>query len=202
MASPQKSASGDIDLFSVDQASTRSAQPCPVPIAFVDSPAPGRRYHSFQLAVVTSAFAFGGFLCSLFFVDGGDDFPQPHHWLRKSYSPPVVTLSPAPPAASVVPQNVPRRPIHADKTAALQHPRITHRNLASAPTRTDRSSFEFRPVTALRTKWTNFSGNLRERGNYARDQALDFGRRIRQYRFDTRRVSVRAETNVNTNDAG
>ena len=202
MASPQKSASGDIDLFSDHEARTRSTQPCPAPIVFVDSPVSGRRYHSFQLAVVTGAFAFGGFLCSLFFVDGGDDFPQPHHWLRKSYSSPVMTLSPAPPGANVDPQTVPRRPNHEDKTAALQHPRITHRNMASAPTRTDRSSFDFRPMTALRTKWTNFSGNLRDRGNYVRDQALDFGRRVRQYRLEPPRLSVTTETKTSRDDAG
>ena len=202
MASPQKSAPGEIDLFSADEASPGSAASSPEPIAFADSPAPGRRYHSIQLAVVTGAFAFGGFLCSLFFVEAGDEFPQPHHWLRKSYNSPAMTFSPAPPGVSVVPQTVPRRPNHEDKTASSQHPRISHRNLASVPNRTDSSNFDFRPVTALRTKWTNFSGNLRDRGNYARNRAIDFGRKLRQYRFEAGKFSIPEETAKNTDDAG
>jgi hypothetical protein len=202
MACPQKSASGDIDLFSVDETSTRSAAPCPGPIALVDSPVRARRYHSIQLAVVTGVFACGGFLCSLFFVEGDADFPQPHHWLRKSYGSPVITLSPAPPAASIVPRNVPPRLNHENKTAALQRTRISHRELASSPSHTDRSSSGIRPVIALRTKWTNFSENLRDHATSARNLTLDFGRRLRQYHFEPRRLFVPEDADKNTDDAG
>jgi len=202
MACPQKSASGDIDLFSVDETSTRSAAPCPGPIALVDSPVRARRYHSIQLAVVTGVFACGGFLCSLFFVEGDADFPQPHHWLRKSYSSPVMIMPPAPPGASIVPQSIPTRPNHENKTAALQRTRISHRELASSPSHTDRSSSGIRPVIALRTKWTNFSENLRDHATSARNLTLDFGRRLRQYRFEPRRLFVPEDAHINTDDAG
>jgi hypothetical protein len=72
------------------------------------------------LAIVTGVFACGGFFCSLFFVEGDADFPQPHHWLRKSYSSPVMTL---PPAASIVPQNIPPRLNHENKHCGIAaHP--------------------------------------------------------------------------------
>jgi hypothetical protein len=199
MASSKKSASDDIDLFFVDETSTRSADPCPGPIEFVDSPVRARRYHSIQLAIVTGVFACGGFFCSLFFVEGDADFPQPHHWLRKSYSSPVVTL---PPAASIVPQNIPPRLNHENKTAALQRTRIGHRELASSPSHTDRSSSGIRPVIALRTKWTNFSENLRDHATSARNLTLDFGCRLRQYHFEPRRLFVPEDAHINTDDAG
>jgi hypothetical protein len=122
MASSKKSASDDIDLFFVDETSTRSADPCPGPIEFVDSPVRARRYHSIQLAIVTGVFACGGFFCSLFFVEGDADFPQPHHWLRKSYSSPVMIMPPAPPGASIVPQSIP--------TSQIMRTRLRH---CSAP---------------------------------------------------------------------
>ena len=202
MASLQKSASGDIDLFSVDETSTRSADPCPGPIALVDSPVRARRYHSIQLAIVTGFFACGGFLCSLFFVEGDADFPQPHHWLRKSYRSPVILMPPAPPAGSIVPQNRSLRPNHEKKTAALQRRQVNHRELASSPSHTDRSSSGIRPVIALRTTWTNFSENLRDHATSARNLTLDFGRRLRQYHFEPRRLFAPEETGVNTDDAG
>jgi len=202
MACPQKSPSNDIDLFSVDEASTGSADPRPGPIALVDSPVRTRRYHSIQLAIVTGVFACGGFLCSLFFVEGDADFPQPHHWLRKSYSSPVMIMPPAPPGASIVPQSIPTRPNHENKTAALQRTRISHRELASSPSHTDRSSSGIRPVIALRTKWTNFSENLRDHATSARNLTLDFGRRLRQYHFEPRRLFVPEDADKNTDDAG
>jgi hypothetical protein len=202
MASPQKSPSGDIDLFSVDEASSRSAAPCPEPIAFVDSPAHARRYHSIQLAIVTGFFACGGLLCSLFFVDGDNDSPQPHHWLRKSYSSPAMTLPPAPPGASIVPQNVPPRSNPGSKTAAPQRPRISHRELASSPGHIDRSSSGIRPVIALRTQWANFSENLRAHAASARNLTLDLGRRLRQYRFEPRKLFTSDQTDIHTDDAG
>jgi hypothetical protein len=202
MASPQKSPSGDIDLFSVDEASSRSAAPHPEPIAFVDSPARARRYHSIQLAIVTGVFACGGLLCSLFFVDGDNDFPQPHHWLRKSYSSPVMTLPPAPPRAGIVPQNVPARSNPGNRTAASQRPRISQHELASSPSHTDRSSSRIRPLIALRTKWTNFSESLRDHAVSARNLTLDLGRRLRQYHFEPRRLFTSDETDIHTDDAG
>ena len=203
MASLQESASNDIDLFSVDETtSTRSAGPRPGPIEFADSPVRTRRYHSMQLAIVTGVFACGGFLCSLFFVEGDADFPQPHHWLRNSYSSPAMIMPPAPPAAGITPQHISPRPNRQNKTAALQRRQISHRELASSPSHTDRSSSGMGPAIALRTRWTNFSENLRDRATSARNQTLDFGRRLRQYHFEPRRLFVPEDTAVNTDDAG
>jgi hypothetical protein len=201
MVSPQKSTSGDIDLFSVDEALPESVDPCPVPIELVNSPVRARRYHSIQLAIVTGVFACGGFLCSLFFAQGDADFPQPHHWLRKSFSSPVMILPPAPPRASIVSQNLPPKPNHENKTAALQ-PRIGHRKLASSPSHSDRSTFGVRPVTALKTQWTNFSENLRDHAISARNLTLDFGRRLRQYHFEPPRLFAPEDPHINSGDAG
>ena len=202
MASLQKSASGDIDLFSGDEPLTGSADPCPEPLEFVDSPVRARRYHSIQLAIVTGVFACGGFLCSLFFVEGDADFPQPHHWLRKSYRSPVMIIPPAPPGVSIVLQNLAPRANHENKTAALQRTRISHRELASSPNYTDRPSSGIRPVSALRTKWTNFSENLREHAASARNLTLDLGRKVRQYRFEPRRLFVPENADIHTGDTG
>ena len=202
MASPPKFAPNDIDMFFVEETSASSTNPCSGPIEFVDSPVRARRYHSIQLAIVTGLFACGGFLCSLFFVAGDADFPQPHHWLRKSYSSPVMIMPPAPSGASIVPQKIVPGPNHVNKTAALQRTRISHRELGSSPNYTDRSSSGIRPVTALRTKWTNFSENLREHAASARNLTLDLGRKVRQYRFEPRRLFVPENAGVNTDDAG
>jgi len=202
MASCPKFASDDIDMFPGEEASTRSANPCPEPIALVDSPVRTRRYHSMQLAIVTGLFACGGFLCSLFFVEGDADFPQPHHWLRKSYSSPVMIMPAAPPGASIVPQNIAPRPNHENKTAALQRTRISHRELASSPSHIDRSTSGIRPVIALRTKWTNLSENLRDHAASARNLTLDLGRRVRQYHFEARKLFAPANADINTDDAG
>jgi hypothetical protein len=189
-------------MFPGEETSTRLANPCPEPIAFVDSPARTRRYHSMQLAIVTGLFACGGFLCSLFFVEGDADFPQPHHWLRKSYSSPVMIMPPAPPGASIVPQNIAPRPNHESKTAALQHTRISHRELAASQSHIDRATSGSRPVIALRAKWTNFSENLRENAASARNLTLDLGRRVRQYHFEARKLFAPANADINTDDAG
>lgn len=202
MASNQKSASDDIDMFSVEETSTRSAGPCPGPMVFLDSPVRARRYHSTQLAIITGVFACGGFLCSLFFVEGDADFPQPHHWLRQSYSSPVMTLPSRSPASSIVPQSISPKPNHESKTAALQRIRISHRELASSPGHTDRPSSGFRPVIALRTQWTNFSENLRDRAVSARNLTLDLGRRLRQYHFEPRKLFTSDQTDIHTGDAG
>ena len=202
MAFPQKFSSDHIDLFSVEETSTRSAYPCPRPIVVVDSPARARRYHSIQLAIVTGLFAGGGFLCSLFVVEGDADFPQPHHWLRTSYSSPVRIMPPALPTASIVPQNIAPKQSDENKTATSQRTRIGHRELASCPSHTDRSSSGIRTVIALRTKWTNFSENLRDHATSARNLTLDFGRRLRQYRFEPRRLFVPEDADINTDDAG
>jgi hypothetical protein len=111
----------------------------------------------------------------------------------------VMTLSPTPPGARVAPQNTPSRPNYEDKTAGLNHPRMSHLKLASSPSRTDRSIFGFRPGIALRTKWTDFSGSLRDS---ARNLTLDFGRRLRQCRFEAGRLSVPEHSDVNADDAG
>jgi hypothetical protein len=204
MASPTAE-SRDIDLISIEGPFPRSADACPSPIAFVDPPVRARHYHSIQLAVVTGLFACGGFLCSLFFVDGGDDFPQPHHWVRKSYTLPVVIPPPAPPGHRIVRHNVPLRPSPEPKITTLQKHQVANRKLAASPSRTDRANFDFQPVTELRTKWTELSGNLRDRAVLlatARNRALDFGRRLRQHYFEAGKASVRGETDIHTDDAG
>jgi hypothetical protein len=198
MEPSQKFASDDIDMFSVEETSTKSADRCPGPVMVVDSPARPRRYHSIQLAIVTGIFACGGFLCSLFFVEGDADFPQPHHWLRKSYSSPVMIMPPAPPGAGIIPQNIAPRPNHENKAAALQRTRISHRELASSPSRIDRSTSGIRPMIALRTKWADLSENLREHAASARNLTLDLERKVRQYHFEPRKLLVRE----NTDDAG
>jgi hypothetical protein len=174
-------------------------------MALVDSPIAVRSYHSVQLAIIIGLFACGGLLCSFFFLDGSDDFPPPHHWLRQSYSSPVMTLPPPTPGARVVPQNVLLRPNHQDKSAASQRRRMPDRKLASSANRTDGSTYGFRPANDLRTKWTNFSANLRDRAvslDLARGRALDFGRRLRQHCLEARRAFVRKDTGGHTDDAG
>lgn len=198
MASPEQSASADIDLFSHDQAPTGVADSRPLPTALVDPPVQPRLYHSAQLAVIIGVFAFGGFLCSFFFVDRGDDFPQPHHWLRKSYRRPVITIPPGPP---ILPQVVPLRRSRDERTAGLHHPPVMQRKIASSPSRIDHSGSGFKPVTDLKTRWAVFSENFGASVDSARNRALDFGRRLRQYHFEAGKVSV-SGTDKKTDDAG
>jgi hypothetical protein len=184
MAFPRKRASGEIDLFCIDEAFVKPAARSPLPIELNDCPVRRRRYHSVQLAIITGFFACGGFLCSLFFVDGGDDFPPPHHWLRKSYGSPVIVSPPASSRARLIPLNVPVKSTHQEKTAA-QRRQISHGKVALFQTRTDPPSSGFRPALDLRAKWTNFSENVRERGiPFARNLALDVGRKLRQRYFE------------------
>jgi len=202
MVLPRKSVSDEVDLSCLNGSIVKSPDPCPQPIACNDPPVPARRYHSVQLAIVTGLFAFGGFLCSLFFVDAGDDFPQPHHWLRKSYSSPAMIL---PSETSVLSQKLPPSRSHDDRTAAVHHHRINQRKLAWAPTHVDAPRSSFSPVRDLKTKWTNLSENVRDRAeslNSTRLRALDFGRRLRQCHFEAGRVSIPERIDADTDDAG
>lgn len=200
--SPDKSAPGDIEVFRSDCAFAESPNlPLP-PTGSLDMPACRRRYHSAQLAIITGLFACGGLICSWLLVDGDEELPRPHHWLQKSYSSPVIGSPQGPVTAPSTPKNSPIRSNNEDKTAASQRRRMADLKLASSSSRSDRPAFGFRPVTDLRTKWTNFSGNLRDRGNSVRNRALDFGRRLRQYRFQAARLSVREDTAKKTDDAG
>ena len=202
MAFPQKSVSGDIQLFRVDDPSTGSPDPSPIAIASVHSSIRPRSYHSVQLAIVTGLFACVGFVYSLSFVDSRDDFPQPHHWLRKSYNFPVMASPPPPPVARTVrQQSVPLKANQDRKTAALQRSPIASK-LAAVPRRADRPTSAFRAVTDLRTKWTNFSANLRDRGDFARNLAVDFGQKLRQYRIEPGRRVVPDPTGKNSKNAG
>ncbi len=205
MAFPRKFASGEIDLLCLDEPVVKSFEPCGPPIAFDNSPARRRRYHSVQLAIVTGVFACGGFLCSLFFVDGGDEFPQPHHWLRESYSSPVMMLPPSVPQTRAVPQIAPAKLAHATKTAELQHCRISSRKVVSIPTHSENATASSRLAMDMKTKWTDFSENLRDRVaplNSARLRVLDFGRRLRECHFESGRLSIPDDADKKTNDAG
>jgi hypothetical protein len=203
MVLPDKSASRDIEVFERSFAESPNL-PLPPP-GSLDTPAWRRRYHSAQLAIITGLFACAGLICSWLLVDSDEEFPRPHHWLQKSYASPVMTVPPAPAGTRVIPQNLPLRPNREDKTAESQRRRTAIPKLASSSSRSDQPAFGFRPVIDLRTKWTNFSENLRDRGmsfNSVRDRAFDFGRRLRQYRFEAPKLSVREDTNKNTDDAG
>ena len=202
MAPPDKSASRDIEVF--ERPFAESPNLPSLPTGSLDTPAWRRRYHSAQLAIITGLFACAGLICSWLLVDGEEEFPRPHHWLQKSYASPVMTV-PTPSGTRVVPRNAPLRPNHEEKTASSQRRRIAEPKLASSSSRSDQPAFGFRPVIDLRTKWTNFSENLRDRAmsfNSVRNRALDFGRRLRQYRFEAAKLSVREDTNKNTDDAG
>ncbi len=175
MALPNKSGSGDIDLFHPRQPLAESPDLLGPRLGSLDAPACGRRYHSTQLAIITGVFACGGLICSLLLVDGNEDFPQPHHWLRKSYSPPVMASPHGPAPAPSTPQSAPLRSNSEDKTAALQQRRVCHRKSTG---RGDRPTPGFRPLAALRTKWAKFTRNLRRHTmsfNFTRD--LAFGSR-------------------------
>ena len=77
--------------------------------------------------------------------------------------------------------------------------------MAAALSRAAHPSFGVQPVTDLRTKWANFSDNLRDRGvslDSARSRVLDFGRKLRRDYFEARKVFVRDDTDTRTGDAG
>ena len=150
------------------------------------APACRRRYHSTQLAVITAIFAIGGLICSLLLLDGDEEIPRPHHWLRQSYSSPMIVSPQGPAAAPSAPQNPPIRSTNDDKSA-LQPRRISARKSASHPGRIGRTTRGFRPLIALRAKWTKFTANLRRYTmpfNFSRNLAFGSGSKSCQRRFE------------------
>jgi len=106
MRPPNKSFSGDIDLVRVQQEPPKLPDPTLPPAAYVVPPRyRPERCHSMQLALVIGLFACGGLICSMFLVDGGDDFLRPPYWPRKSYSSPALAAPQRPVSAPAVPQN-------------------------------------------------------------------------------------------------
>jgi hypothetical protein len=186
MAPPDKSASSDIDLLRFDQPLADSPDLLLPPPVSVDAPACRRRYHSTQLAIIIGTFACGGLICSLLLVDGDEEFPRQHHWLRESYSSPVKASPQGSTTAPATPQSAPIRPNNEDKTAL--HPRrISARKSASHPERIGRAVLGFRPLVALRTKWTDFTETLRRRAmpfNFSRDLAFGSGSKSGQRRLE------------------
>jgi hypothetical protein len=183
MASPNKSRSGDIDLFRFDQPLAESPDLLLRPFGSLDTPAFRWRYHSTQLAIITGIFACGGLICSLALVDGDEELPQPHHWLRQSYISPVVAWPQAPEPTPSTPQSAPRRSNSENKTAALTR-RVCHRK---ATGRSDRPTPGFRLLVALRTKWSKFTGSLRWHTmsfNFTRDLVFGSGSKSSERRLE------------------
>lgn len=185
MAPPNKSGSRDIDLFQPGRPLAESPDLLVPRLGSLDPPACRRRYHSIQLVIIIGVFASGGLICSLLLVDGNEDFPQPHHWLRQSYSPPAMASPQAPATAPSTPPNPPIRSNDEDKSALRQR-RISARKSACPPGRIGGARVAFRSpvvlrsceraVVALRAKWRNFTGTIRRHTmplNFVR--ALDFG---------------------------
>jgi hypothetical protein len=174
MAPPNKSRSGDMDLFRLDQPLAESTDLPSSPFGSLNMPTFRRRYHSNQLAIITGIFACGGFVCSLPLVDGDEELP--HHRLRQTYSSPVVTSPQGPTTAPSIPQSGPIQPNSEAKTAALQHRRVCHRKSSG---RRDRPTPGLRLLAALRTKWVKFTRNLRRHTmpfNFRRDLAFGSGK--------------------------
>jgi hypothetical protein len=174
MVSRNKSVSGEIDLFCFDQPLAESPDlrlPC---LGSLDAPARRRRYHSAQLAIITGIFACGGLICSLLLVDGDEEFPRPHHWLRQSYSSPVI-VSPGPTTAPSIPQNPPIRSNNEDKSA-LRPRWIGARKSASHLGRIGRATLGFQPLVALGWHAMPF--------NFSRDLAFGCGSKSSQCRLE------------------
>jgi hypothetical protein len=186
MVPPNKSGSFDIDLFRFDQPGAESSDLLSPPFGPLDTPACRRRYHSTQLAIITGLFACGGLICSFLLIDGDEDFPRPHHWLRQSYSSPAITLPQGPAAAPFTPQKSPLRSNNEDKAALPSH-WIGTRKAVSRPGRIARKGVDFRPLVALRTKWTSFTETLRRHvmpSNFLRDLAFGPGSKSGQRRLE------------------
>jgi hypothetical protein len=127
MTSPDKTLPRDIDLFRVDHASPTPRDLSLPPAAQVIPARCPQFYHSFQIALVIGLFACGGLICSMFLVDGSDDFMRPHYWPRKSYSSPALATPQRPATAPAVPRSGPFKSNGDEKNAALQERRIGDR---------------------------------------------------------------------------
>ena len=121
MVSPNKSVSRERDQFCFDQPLAESTDLRLPPLRSLNSRACHQRYHSTQLAIITGIFGCGGLICSLLLVDGNEEFPAPHHWLRQSHRSPVISSPQGPATAPSAPQNPPIRSNNEDESAL--HPR-------------------------------------------------------------------------------
>jgi hypothetical protein len=137
MIPPDKLSPRDIDLFRVDQVPSRPHLSLPPAIPFVSTRRPPR-YHSIQLALIIGVFACGGLICSIFLVDGSDDFRRPRYWPRKSYSSPALATPQRPASAPAVQRSGAFKSNGDEKNAALQERRIGDRE----PLATSRLSLE------------------------------------------------------------
>lgn len=168
MVAPDTSGPRDIDLFRVDQPLAKSAEWLFPSLGSAYMPLRRRRYHSIQLALVTGVFACGGFTWSLLVVDRSEEFPQPHHWLRQSYSPPSVASMRQPTTTTSDPAL--KSSIEDKNTMHLR--RIAARKPLNRPAHIARTNPGFRPLVTLRGSWTNFTGYLRrnlKRFNFSPD---------------------------------
>jgi hypothetical protein len=184
MASPTKSRSRDIDLLRLDRPLVEPPDLLLPQLESLDTPAFRPRYHSTQLAIISGMFACGGLICSLVFVDGDEELPRPHHWLRQSYSLPATASPEAPPPVPSASQSAPLRSNTEDNTARLQQRRVGHRQSTG---RSDRATPGFRPLATLMTKWAKFTENLRRRMmsfNFSRDLAFGSGSKSGQRRLE------------------
>jgi hypothetical protein len=124
MIPPDKLSPRDIDLFRADQVPSKPYLSLPPAIPFVPTRRP-LRYHSIQVALIIGVFACGGLICSMFLVDGSDDFPR--YWPRKSYSSPALATPQRPASAPAVPRSGPFKSNGDEKNAALQDRRVGDR---------------------------------------------------------------------------
>jgi hypothetical protein len=127
MTPPDKSFSGDIDLFCFRQGSPKLPDRFLPPTSYAVSQYRPHRYHSFQIALVIGLFACGGIICSMFLVDGSDDLQRPRYWPRKSYGSPALATPQRPAIAPAVPRSEPFKSNGEEKNAALQDRRIGDR---------------------------------------------------------------------------
>jgi len=127
MTPPDKSFSDDIDLFSVRQGPPEVPDRFLPPASYAVLQYRPHRYHSFQIALVIGLGACGGLICSMFLVDGSDDFQRSRYWPRKSYSSPALATPQRPATAPAVPRSGPFKSNGDEKNAALQDRRIGDR---------------------------------------------------------------------------
>ena len=126
MLPPDKRSPSDIDLFRVHQLPPPAAPFFAASYSFRPPRRPWR-YHSIQVALIIGLFACGGLICSMFLVDGGDDFQRPRYWPRKSYGSPALATPQRPAIAPAAPKSAPFKSNGDEKNAALQDRRIGDR---------------------------------------------------------------------------
>jgi hypothetical protein len=196
MTPPDESFSSDVDLFRPEPPKLPDLSFSPD--AYVVPRHRPERCHSMQLALVTGLFACGGLICSMFLVDGSDDFPRPRYWPRKSISSPASATPQRPVTAPSVPQNGTFKS-NGDKNAVFQE-----RSAGDAKTSGDHAcvvrtrSSRFRPASRI-VSWMrrasfvkNFRGH-RITFDFVRNLAFCFRDRTRQHHFEAGCFSIRQD---------